>query len=331
MRQMRYKIKDRILILGFISLFIVSDTVLGQLGPSQPVIVCDASATNCNAGSNTIGTVNQGTAGTSPWPGTGVIIQSDLTTTNLAFFASYTTPSFDLTKSKFLDLFITSDQNMELTLLSSADNVTFTSEIINSGTTNYYRLSVAPTSKFAEVKIRNLGSGTSTNLTFQTIQRSVTTGTILDQGAAGLFAWTIKGQQSEGGAGGLGNSIMIVGKEATTSVSRTPVVMNSNPAGTEYGFATRPIPYQFSYNNITTNATTTVKSGAGILHLITVNTKGTATTATLYDNTAGSGTKIGTLNTTFADATFTYDVGFSTGLTVVTAGTTAADLTVSYK
>jgi len=53
-------------------------------------------------------------------------------------------------------------------------------------------------------------------------------------------------------------------------------------------------------------------------------------TITIYDNTAASGTKIGTA-TVFAatNPCLTYDVNFTTGLTVVTA-TASSDLTVSY-
>lgn len=87
-----------------------------------------------------------------------------------------------------------------------------------------------------------------------------------------------------------------------------------------------------SFSNITTNTTTTVKSGAGFLHTVCVNTKGaTANTATIYNNTAGSGTKIGTLDTTASVGCQTYDAAFSTGLTIVTATGTAADLTVTYR
>lgn len=53
--------------------------------------------------------------------------------------------------------------------------------------------------------------------------------------------------------------------------------------------------------------------------------------ATIYDNTAGSGTKIGTIDTTAGVQTFLYDVAFSTGLTIVTAAGTASDMTLSYK
>jgi hypothetical protein len=84
------------------------------------------------------------------------------------------------------------------------------------------------------------------------------------------------------------------------------------------------------YKNITANGTTVVKSGPGILHGITVNKLGSASTLQIFDNTAGSGTLIGTLNTAVAQASLIYDVAFSVGLCVVLAGTTAPDVTLSY-
>lgn len=86
----------------------------------------------------------------------------------------------------------------------------------------------------------------------------------------------------------------------------------------------------YKYANITTDATTVVKSGSGLLHTICVNTPAATETITLYDNTAASGTKIGAL-TSFASSPgcFTYDINFLTGLTIVTA-TAAGDITVSY-
>src|ERR1700760_1954851 len=75
----------------------------------------------------------------------------------------------------------------------------------------------------------------------------------------------------------------------------------------------------FQYQNITADATTTVKSGKGYLHTICINTPAATGTVTIFDNTAGSGTKIGTI-TSFASVggCFTYDVAFWTGLTIVT-------------
>lgn len=88
----------------------------------------------------------------------------------------------------------------------------------------------------------------------------------------------------------------------------------------------------FKYANITTNTTTVVKTGPGVLHTITVNIVGTApATLTIFDNTAGSGTKIATATITASDTWFLYDVGFNNGLTIVTAsGATVGDYTVSY-
>lgn len=78
--------------------------------------------------------------------------------------------------------------------------------------------------------------------------------------------------------------------------------------------------------NITTATTTTVKSGKGILRGISVNTTA-AGTITVYDNTAGSGTKIGTLKASIVEGTyFGLPAVFNTGLTIVTAA--ASDITV---
>lgn len=85
-------------------------------------------------------------------------------------------------------------------------------------------------------------------------------------------------------------------------------------------------------SHITTLATTVVKSGKGALHAICINTKGaTADTATVYDNTAGSGTVLAVIDTTSAVGCLMYDIGFNTGLTIVTAAGTAPDMTVSYR
>lgn len=85
---------------------------------------------------------------------------------------------------------------------------------------------------------------------------------------------------------------------------------------------------QMSFLNITTATTTTVKSGAGFFHCVVINTTA-AGTITIYDNTAASGTKIGTIVASAGVATYLYDVKFNNGLTLVTAA--ASDLTVSYR
>lgn len=88
------------------------------------------------------------------------------------------------------------------------------------------------------------------------------------------------------------------------------------------------VEHQYSYARISTATTTVVKSGAGFLHTLTVNSTA-AGTITIYDNTAGSGTIIAQLKASVAECSFIYDVSFSTGLTIVTGA--ASGLTVSYR
>jgi len=83
----------------------------------------------------------------------------------------------------------------------------------------------------------------------------------------------------------------------------------------------------YGYKNIATATTTVVKSGVGILHSIVVNTTA-AGAITVYDNTAGSGTKIATLKASVVEGSYIFDVAFATGLTIITAA--ASDITVTY-
>lgn len=81
-------------------------------------------------------------------------------------------------------------------------------------------------------------------------------------------------------------------------------------------------------------ATTTVKSGAGVLVAIIFNGPATATsTMVVYDNTAASGTVIGRpLATAVVSPTAVqYGLAFSTGLTIITATANGADMTVVYR
>jgi hypothetical protein len=87
------------------------------------------------------------------------------------------------------------------------------------------------------------------------------------------------------------------------------------------------------YANLAGAGTTTVKSGAGRLVSLVVGTPAASGSIVVYDNTAGSGTKIssivypGTLLTS-GPISCVYDAPFSTGLTVVVVG--SIDATVSY-
>ena len=93
----------------------------------------------------------------------------------------------------------------------------------------------------------------------------------------------------------------------------------------------------YNFLNITAAAptTTVVKTGPGVFHALVCNTPpGSNGTVTMYDNTAASGTKIGTITygtvTSMAPHSLPYDLTFSTGLTIVTA-TGAGDYTVIYR
>lgn len=79
--------------------------------------------------------------------------------------------------------------------------------------------------------------------------------------------------------------------------------------------------------NITSATTTVVKTSAGVLHKIIVNAT-SASSITVYDSTAASGTKIATLKASVAEQTFDYDAQFLTGLTIVSG---ASDITVVYR
>ncbi len=88
----------------------------------------------------------------------------------------------------------------------------------------------------------------------------------------------------------------------------------------------------YNYTNLAANADTLVKTGAGILRAIVINKKGaTSNTCTIYDNTAASGTKIATFDTTVSFGTFVYDVRFTTGLEISIATGTACDVTVVWQ
>jgi hypothetical protein len=88
----------------------------------------------------------------------------------------------------------------------------------------------------------------------------------------------------------------------------------------------------YEYQNVTGDTTTTVKSSSGFLHCLTLNAPTATEVITIYDNTAGSGTKIGTITVPASPqpVTLHYDVAFWVGLTIVTA-TASSDITVSFQ
>lgn len=125
----------------------------------------------------------------------------------------------------------------------------------------------------------------------------------------------------------------IIALGQTTKSASVPVAVATDQTGSQTpANSISVVQAGYTYTHISTAATTMVKSGAGVLHLINVGTLGTvASTVTIYDNTAGSGTVIGVINSLTLSGGFPYDVAFSTGLTIVTTGTAAPDVTVSWR
>lgn len=87
---------------------------------------------------------------------------------------------------------------------------------------------------------------------------------------------------------------------------------------------------RLSFKNITAAGTNVLKDARGILVRVTVNKPVSASTITIYDNSAASGTKVATItNTTDVKPYFVdFKCWCDAGITVVTSG--ADDITVTY-
>ena len=86
--------------------------------------------------------------------------------------------------------------------------------------------------------------------------------------------------------------------------------------------------WTFQYAPISAAGTLNVGGANTTLVGVTVNKGASTSTLTLYDNTAGSGTKIATIDCS-ATGNFSYFVRCKTGLTAVMA-TANADVTIIY-
>lgn len=104
------------------------------------------------------------------------------------------------------------------------------------------------------------------------------------------------------------------------------VTLATSVAGEDIANDVLKVEQRFSPTYISTATTTTVKSGVGFLHSITI-TESVASTIVVYDNTAASGTIIASFVASAGTGTYTFDVSFTVGLTIITAG--ASKLTVS--
>lgn len=88
----------------------------------------------------------------------------------------------------------------------------------------------------------------------------------------------------------------------------------------------------YEFVHLAANAETLVKTGAGVLHSITINTAGASSNlVTVYDGTSTAGAVIAIINSTIAQAPIRmYDTKFSVGLYIAIATGTAPDITVAY-
>lgn len=83
--------------------------------------------------------------------------------------------------------------------------------------------------------------------------------------------------------------------------------------------------------NITTVATTVVKSRAGNLVAVNINSKGTvASTVKVYDGVDATGTLLATVDSLNYLGPIPFNVACGVGICVVTTGTVAPDVTVVY-
>lgn len=91
------------------------------------------------------------------------------------------------------------------------------------------------------------------------------------------------------------------------------------------------VGYSYSHIILAAPTTTIVKSGAGILHTVTLNKPVATGVVILYDGLDASGPPIAsiTVPATPLPITLGYDAAFTTGLTVVTT-TAASDITVTF-
>jgi hypothetical protein len=87
----------------------------------------------------------------------------------------------------------------------------------------------------------------------------------------------------------------------------------------------------YSFLHLNALASTLVKTGAGVLHSLTINNIGATATVTVYDGTSTSGTEIAALGGTLGFGNVLYDAKFATGLYIVIAGTTSPDITLTYE
>lgn len=156
-------------------------------------------------------------------------------------------------------------------------------------------------------------------------------------------SWTLDSTQNPTTPAGL----FTFGALSQYLASTTPVIPKATLAGSEPYAAVaaifKPVVLGvqgivtiggYTYTNITSATTTLIKTGAGTLHSITINTPVASGVCEFDDALTHTTPKIGTITlpaTLLSDGpkNAVYDVGFTTGLSITTTG--VMDITVAWK
>jgi len=86
-----------------------------------------------------------------------------------------------------------------------------------------------------------------------------------------------------------------------------------------------------TYRNLNSNGAYTLQTGRGMLHTITISTKGSGSaTIHVYDGTSDAGDLVCHVDVHTQQVSLTYDLQFERGLHVVLDGGNAPDVTVTY-
>jgi hypothetical protein len=131
-----------------------------------------------------------------------------------------------------------------------------------------------------------------------------------------------------GQPGALG--FQIVRGQGTDGLGNTNVNLNTLISGEDTTNQVLKVEERFCYLNSTGGtAAVNVKTSAGFLHAVIINTPA-AGTIQLFDGTGGAGTSMGVIAASAPAGTYFYDVTFATGFSFV-PGNAALDVTVSYR
>lgn len=115
------------------------------------------------------------------------------------------------------------------------------------------------------------------------------------------------------------------------SKAARPVSVDSPLPATLRDASGAAVAYGFTPVEISSKTTTLVKSGAGMIGSIAINTAGSADVITVYDALTATGTPIATITAPAQGTSYCELLKFSVGLCIVTSGTTAGKYGVSFQ